>query len=564
MKSLIISLFITFCLGFFATVSLGYGNQSFEFTDSLVIERLKEDIEILASEEMEGREAGTRGERKAAAFIKERMQQIGLQPVFKDSYLQEFEFFKGYEYCESSFLKICNQKFIIGKDVFILPHSADAKVKANGLYVGSGLQIPELVDDFAELEEIEGKIFFIEYYSHPESESEIDYDIEALVRMKIQTAEKKGAKGVIFVNSHGIYDDPVISRSVNVPRADIPVIFAKSDVYEFFEQQELFSKISLSASLLEKSYSAINVAGYIDNDAEFTVVIGGHYDHLGFGGPTSRDLQDSVLHFGADDNASGTAGVIETARYFSSGILDKYNYLFVAFSAEEKGLLGSRYFTESDAYDMDKINFMFNFDMIGRMQNNRLILIGTGTSPLWDTIIKSSKPEHFNITKVKTGIGGSDHSSFYLQNIPVIFFHTGPHEDYHASTDTPDKINYEGAYDIINFSIDMIEFSTQFEKLEFSETPITQTRRREEDGVSLGLMPDHAFEGKGLRIMAIVDDRPAQKAGLKAGDIILGINDDAVKEIHSYMRILGELEKGDKISVLIKRDEKKLIIELKL
>lgn len=548
----------------FLSFALAFAQNVFEFSDSLVIERLQTDIYTLASEEMEGREAGTPGEKKAAYYIKAQMQEIGLEPLFDNSFLQEFEFFSGYIYGDNSYLKIAGQVFNAGEDFFILPNSGDAEIEAEGIYIGSGLDIPGVINDYEEIDDVEGKILFIEYFSHPESERDIDYDVSALIRMKIETAISKGAAGIIFVNTHGVFNDPRISTATNVAREDIPIIFVKEEVFEFFEQQEMQGYINLSAELIEKSFTAVNVAGYINNNAELTVVIGGHFDHLGYGGPTSRDLQENIIHIGADDNASGTAAVMEAARYYSNNTLDDYNFLFIAFTAEEKGLLGSRYFTESNAYDFERVSFMFNLDMIGRMKDNRLIIIGTGTSPSWDEIIDESKPGHFQVVKSKSGVGGSDHSSFYMKNIPALFFHTGIHEDYHTSTDTPDKINYKGTLETLNLVYNMIEYSVQFGKLEFTPTPVTESRRRRPDAVTLGIMPDHAYDGRGVRIMALVDGRPAQKSGLNAGDIILGIDDMEVKEIHSYMRVLDKLEKGQTVMVLIFRDEEKLLIELEL
>jgi len=538
--------------------------QKFEFTDSLVISRLKADIETLSAENMEGREAGTQGEIKAARYIESRMKEIGLQPVFNDSYLQEFEFLSGYVFCDSSFIKIGSQKFSPYDDFYILSNSADATTTANAIYVASGLEIPGLINDYEDIDGVKGSIVFIEYFSHPENEKQIDFDVTSLLKMKISTAIQKGAAGIVFVNTHGFFEDPEILNETNVAREKIPIVFARSEVFELFEQNEMFGKISISTQLIKKSHSAINVAGYLNNNASQTIVIGGHFDHLGYGGPSSRDLQQNVIHYGADDNASGTAGVLESARYFSNITSKDYNYLFIAFSAEEKGLLGSRYFTESNVYDMGKINFMFNFDMIGRMQNNRLILIGTGTTPLWDSIIDTNKPPHFQVSKGKSGVGGSDHSSFYRKNIPVIFFHTGTHEDYHASTDTPDKINYPQTVEILNYAYKMIDFSTSLDKLKFTETPVSESRRRRGEGASLGIMPDHSYEGKGVKIMALVENRPAEKAGLKASDIIIGIEDTEISEIHSYMRVLEELRKGQNISVLILRGEEKMVITVEL
>jgi aminopeptidase YwaD len=562
MKRIKSTLFVVL-LSLFTTINL-FAQSSYSFSDSIVISRLKTDIYTLSSEVMEGREAGTIGEQRAASYIKSQMQEIGLIPMFKDSYLQEFEFFSGYVHGEETFLLIGNQKFNWGEDFVALPNSGDAKVITQAIYVASGLEIPELINDFEDLDDVEGKIFFIEYFPHPENEKQLDFDHQALIKMKISTAIKKGAAGIIFINTHNIFEDPEIVLDADVARESIPIIFANREIYEFFEQNEMDEEISFSVELLKKSYTAVNVAGYLDNNAETTVVIGGHYDHLGFGGPTSRDIKKDVIHFGADDNASGTAGVLEAARYFSNTDNNNYNYIFIAFSAEEKGLVGSRYFAESDVYDMNKVDFMFNFDMIGRIQSNKLILIGTGTSPMWDTIIDSNKPEHFQISKGQSGIGGSDHSSFYRKNIPVIFFHTGTHEDYHASTDTPDKINFYGTLEILKYAYKMIEFTTDLDKLEFTPTPVTESRRRRGDSVSIGFMPDHAYDGKGVRVMAIIENRPAEKAGILQGDIIVGINDVEISEIHSYMRALESLQKGQIIMLLIFRNDEKLMIEVQL
>ncbi len=555
---------ILFLMLFSIVVEHISAQSKYTFEDSAVIERIKTDIEILSSEEMEGREAGTPGEMKAAYYIKSRMKEIGLKPVFDKSYLQEFEFLSGYVYNDSSFIKIGGQRFSPYNDFYILSNSADATITAEAIYVNSGLEIPELINDFEDVDDVKGKILFIEYYSHPENQKQVDFDVSSLLKMKISTAVRKGAAGIVFVNTHGVFEDPEIRNEANVAREAIPVVFARSEVFELFEQNEMYGNITLSTELIKKSYTAVNVAGYLDNNAPLTIVIGGHFDHLGYGGPTSRDLKQNVIHYGADDNASGTAGVLESARYYSSSTSKDYNFLFIAFSAEEKGLIGSKYFSESEVYDLGKINFMFNFDMIGRMQNNRLILIGTGTSLLWDTIIDSNKPQNFNISKGKSGVGGSDHSSFYRKNIPVIFFHTGTHEDYHASTDTPDKINYPQTVEILNYAYEMIDFTASLDKLTFTETPVSESRRRRGDSVSLGIMPDHAYEGKGVKIMALVENRPAEKAGLKVADIIIGIEDKEINEIHSYMKVLEELKKGQTVSVLIVRDEVKLVVALEL
>ncbi len=539
-------------------------HAQYNFSDTSVVNRLKHDIYILADEDMEGREAGTEGEKKAADFIQSEMVEIGLESVFGDSYLQEFQFVSDYVYGENNFLYVGHQAFTSVEDFFVMPHSGNDSITAKGIYVGSGLENDIIFEEAADSSEFVGKVFFIEYYMPPEIEAPENHNQDLFIQKKIATAKEKGAAAIVFINTYEEKEDPEIRLTSEVPRESFPVIFAKSDIFEFFEQSEMYGDIVIKTELIKESHTSYNVAGYINNYAESTIVIGGHYDHLGYGGPTSRDYQQGAVHYGADDNASGTAAVLEAARYFSNSTSNHYNYLFIAFGAEEKGLLGSRHFVDSDAYDLSKVNFMFNFDMIGRLEDHRLVLIGTGTSTAWEEIIDNNKPDHFNIVKVESGFGGSDHSSFYLKDIPVIFFYTGNHQDYHTSTDTPDKLNYEGISEIIGFTYDMISYTEQLDKLEFKTTPVPKSRRRRSDMVTLGIMPDHAFDGKGVRVQAVIDDRPAQKAGLEAGDVIIAIDDSEVNEIHSYMKTLENLKKGQQIKVTILREEEEKVIDLEL
>ncbi|MDF0679171.1 MAG: M20/M25/M40 family metallo-hydrolase, partial [Nitrosomonas sp.] len=204
-----------------------------------------------------------------------------------------------------------------------------------------------------------------------------------------------------------------------------------------------------------------NIIGYIDNEASYTVIIGAHYDHLGLGenGNSLDANPQGKIHNGADDNASGTAGLIELARYFQKNKKkEKYNFLFISFSGEELGLFGSKYFTEHPTIDLQKVNYMINLDMVGRLDpaTKALAVSGTGTSNVWETELKKITTE----LKIKTdsaGIGPSDHSSFYLKNIPVLHFFTGAHSDYHKPSDDWQKINYSGEKRVLELIIKLIE-----------------------------------------------------------------------------------------------------------
>ena len=531
-----------------------FSQAAFTFGGGEVEQRLRTDVFTLASDEMQGRESGTEGEELAARFIQSRMQEIGLQPLFNGSFIQEFEFYGSWTLGEDNLLMINEQEFVLQKDFFVLPNASNATVHAEAVYVGFGLEPDRFADD-VEHGPVEGKILFMEYFLPEELDDRSVPQTAEVIRNKVDRAESLGARGVIFVNTRSWRNDPSTRLSQNLGSAGIPVLFARSEVLEYWQQSGENSMVLLSVEKDRPVFTSMNVAGYIDNQARYTVVVGGHFDHLGVGRAGSRSPGSNQIHPGADDNASGVAGVLETARYIAQSGLTNFNYIFIAFGAEEKGLLGSRHFVDSDAYDMGKINYMFNFDMIGRKTNGSLTLIGTGTSPVWNDLIDRLERPGLNITKSASGMGGSDHTSFYMKNIPVIFFFTGIHDDYHRPSDTPEKINFEGMQQILSFGYDMIAELNGMDRLAFSETPLTRRgAQRRSEGVTLGLMPDHAFDGPGLKVLAVVEDRPAQRAGIRAGDIILQIGDDEISDIQTYMTALSNLKANQTVVVVIIRE----------
>jgi aminopeptidase YwaD len=541
--------------------SISQTDFSFEHQD--VKSRLKKDITIFSSEEFEGREAGTEGEKKAAAYIKLQMKEIGITPMFDSTYLQEFTFQGNWTLGNDNILTINKEEFQLHNDFFVLPNSASGRVYAPALYVGYGLET-ESHNDYAELTDLKDRIFFMEYYLPDSNNSQgLSQPLE-VIQKKIELAQKKGALAVVFVNTKEDRRDPSTSLNQRLGRENIPVLFAKKEVLEFWQQEDTEENVLLAADLIRETHTAFNVAGYIDNQAEHTVVIGGHYDHLGYGGRGSRSPGVNVLHPGADDNASGTAGVLEAARYLFQSDLKGHNYIFIAFSAEEKGLLGSRHFASSDAYNMEKVNYMLNFDMIGRMENSSLTIYGTGSSPIWESTIDSVTPPNITVRKSSSGVGASDHTSFYQKNIPVLFFFSGLHDDYHRPADTEDKINYDGMLTIMDLAYDMIQTFDGAGKLEFTQTAVDQQRRARRSGPLLGIMPDHAFEGEGLRIQAVTDNNPAQRAGMLSGDIITGIGETRVSDIQSYMQALGSLKVNDTVKVKIVREGKEKYLDVVL
>jgi hypothetical protein len=310
--------------------------------------------------------------------------------------------------------------------------------------------------------------------------------------------------------------------------------------------------------------TAKNVVGYLDNKAATTIIIGAHYDHLGSGdqgGSLDANPQDKI-HNGADDNASGVAGVIELARYLSTNkVKEKNNFLFLCFSGEELGLYGSKYFTEHSTIDLSSVNYM---DMIGRLdhQSKNLLVHGTGTSPTWEPLLKKLANDQVNIKTDSSGIGPSDHTSFYLKNIPVLHFFTGSHSDYHKPSDDWEKINSAGEATVLNLIAQIITSTNDQPRLAFLQTKAKPMSSRSSFKVTMGIMPSYTSDGEGVKVDGVTEGKPGQKAGIQTGDVILQMGDIVIKDIQKYMEALGKFEKGQTIPVKLKRGSEEVTVSV--
>jgi hypothetical protein len=310
-----------------------------------------------------------------------------------------------------------------------------------------------------------------------------------------------------------------------------------------------------------ETISARDVVAYLDNKADYTVIIGAHFDHLGMGmDHNSLDANpEGKIHNGADDNASGTAGVLELARYFSQNNLkEKFNFLFICFSGEELGLYGSKKFCENPTVDFSKVNYMINMDMIGRLADstNKIIVYGVGTSADWVPLLDKTN-SGFKIKKDSSGIGPSDQTSFYLKNIPVLHFFTGQHSDYHKPSDDWEKINFKGEEKVLEYIIKVIEETESLPKMKFLTTKNTE-EGKSSFKVTLGIMPDYTFEGKGLRVDGVTKGKPADAAGLLQGDLIIQLGEIKINDINDYMKALSKFNKGESTGVIISRAGKEM------
>ncbi|MDP4200309.1 MAG: M20/M25/M40 family metallo-hydrolase [Bacteroidota bacterium] len=332
-----------------------------------------------------------------------------------------------------------------------------------------------------------------------------------------------------------------------------------------YEQPFDFSEHALDTSKHEHT-RAMNVIGLIRGTdprlKDESVVIGAHYDHLGMGGPFALDTVHAI-HYGADDNASGVTGLLEIAENLREGnIKPKRDIIFIAFSGEEEGLFGSAYYTEHPITPLTKVQAMLNMDMIGRMQDSTLILEGVGTSPVFRGLVDSlNAPATLHLKYFQKGTGPSDHAKFYSKDVPVLFFFTGFHPDYHKATDTKEKINADGEVRVAKFveSI-LLDLANRPDKIPFSRPAGDTEQKAASFSVYVGGVPDYGYDGDGLRISDITENSPAEIAGLAKGDVIILVGDMTIHTIYDYTNALAKHKPGDLTNFKVLRNGKEVVV----
>jgi len=332
--------------------------------------------------------------------------------------------------------------------------------------------------------------------------------------------------------------------------------------FSFKPKTDPHSEVSYVTMAEDSTITGTNILGFINNNAEQTIIIGAHYDHLGFGSEGSLYRgKEKAIHNGADDNASGVAVMLDLISKLKNANKNN-NYLFMAFSGEEMGLLGSNYFVKNPTIDIKKANYMINMDMVGRLKaDSTLAVYGVGTSPRFKQSLMANNTR-FKLIEKESGVGPSDHTSFYLSDIPVLHFFTGQHEDYHKPGDDSDKLNYEGMEAISDYIFDVISDLDKAGKLQFRKTK-NESEETPRFKVGLGVIPDYMFDGKGMRIDGVSEDKPAQKAGLQKGDIVIKLGDSTIVDMMSYMRALSVFNEGDSTKVIVDRNGKQIEVDLK-
>jgi len=544
------------------------------------------DVRTLAAPEMEGRGLGTKGIVKAGAYVESRLKAIGLQPAFGRSYAQSFPVKTGVALGANNHID-----GITTDDWTPLGFSSSGDIQAPLVFAGYGISAPPLnYDDFAGID-VKGKVVMMLRYEPQEKDDNSPFDGRkpsrwSAMRYKTLQARERGAVAVIFVtgplqdeNRNGI---PILKNDDPQSPAGIPVMQVKTSVAQKWLgfdlaqwQKDVDKDLKPRSSTIEKKIDAhVDVkATYADTAnyaailpgagamADDIVVLGAHYDHLGYGGEGSMKPNEHAIHPGADDNASGVAGVLQSAARLKGQLAAVPNHrtiLFTLFSGEESGLAGSAYFV--DHYPMEHIVAMVNLDMIGMMKDNTLVAFGSESAPEWKAVLdRIGVDEKLKVASSGDGYGPSDQTSFYASHIPVMHFFTGAHERYHTPEDKPEFLNYAGAEKAVAVTTDLVAALARGELTPHyargTAAPAMQGDSRGY-GAYLGTVPDYrAMEATsgGVLLADVRPGSPAEKAGIKGGDRIVDMAGTRIENLYDMTYALQDHKPGDTIDVIVVR-----------
>ena len=503
-------------------------------------ERIKRDLSFLASDSLKGRYPGTTEDSIAAAYIANEFLKAGFLPLIGDSPMIPFEFTLHREVSDKAAL--WNKNRIFNKNIHFAVHpaSSTSKISSNVVKIDrSNVKEDEI--------NIKGAIGVVKC-----PDDSLMFIITPLTEL--------GLSAIIFYNS----DTLKTPSQARVNGATIPVIQVTAAVADqILKENQIPLSIESEVNVIKGRTFNIAAVNSADKGKPY-VLIGAHYDHLGFGGGGSMARGEMQIHNGADDNASGVAAVLESAR-----LIKNNNKVVVvsAFGAEERGLIGSRILADTLAALGLLPDLMVNMDMVGRLNEEKLQVGGVGTFKGADSIVKHINSNfNFSITTTADGYGASDHASFYRKEVPVLYLTTGVHREYHTPADDVELINFSGLAKISSFVSQMVtnmsnsEFTPNYIKTEAPASPGRQSFK-----VTLGVIPDFTYEkGDGFRIGVVTEGRPASKGGLKEGDIITKMKEKKISNIYDYMSALGELNTGESIVIELLRDGKKISLTLNL
>jgi len=598
-KKAIYTIVLIFILGFFL-VQLKKGsrsnkNSSFEITEKEIMSHIR----FLSNDNKKGRYPGSRESKDIISYLINEFKSYGIKPIFDNqSYKQSFDITSGIELGSDNSMTINGDSLIIEKDFIPLWFSGNISISGSCVFAGYGLDIKEESlewNDYKNINVSNKWVVVLRKSPDPDNIHSL-FNKYSSFHKKMLVARDKGAIGIIFISQTndnelfplkhiaGYKNDGIPAIHISNKTSDKifkPLGWSQEKIQETinrsmeslnFEIQNTIINVTVDLKLVKDR--AANVVGIIRSGnrkyRDEYIALGAHFDHLGLGGEKSGSRQQDTLatHPGADDNASGVSGLLEVGQKIASYKSKlKRSVILIAFDAEEKGLLGSKYFIDNSPIPLKNIITMINLDMIGRMKESTFTIGGVGTSPSFTPMLDSlSKNKNFILKTTTPGFGPSDHASFYNKNIPVMFFFTGLHTDYHTPKDTWNLINVKGEKKILNFIYEIIINLSKSEfRPAFSEAgPKTGTMTRNTQfKVTLGVMPSYGSTEVGLEIDGISKENgPAAKAGIKKGDIIKSINGKQIKDIYEYMERLSSLEIGMTVPITIERKGKKIILSI--
>jgi aminopeptidase YwaD len=568
-------------------------------------ERIAHHIAFLASDKLKGRRAGTPESYQAARYIAEQFRQYGLSSP-SAGFFQNFTFVASARLGKRNSFQMKTpggaRSLKLGLDYMPLPFSASKSVASEIIFVGYGITAPELQYDSYSGIDAGGKIVMIMRGS-PDGISPHGHFAEYTAPVEFYTprreienrsirARQKGASAIIFISDENdlrrdglsqLRYDPNFSDlgipAVVISRKVAQEVFASHGI-SFAEAESRAKKaapfalekvsIKLKTDVIRINRQSANVIGLLlGSDPALRsqcMIIGAHYDHLGLGGVESlAQDQQAQIHPGADDNASGTSALLELARTLAlERARIKRSIIFIAFSGEEEGLLGSSAYTRSPVFPLSSTVAMINMDMIGRLRDGSLIIAGAGTSTAWKPLLERLNGSRFKLTLQEDGYGPSDHQSFYVRDIPVLFFFTGSHEDYHRPSDTADRINLEGVRQIAEFVREVVLWVAN-ESQPIAFTPVQRNSPMPGRGFSvyLGTVPNYSDQGQGLKLEGVRPNSPAAAAGLRAGDVIIRIANMAIKNVYDYTYALEQMRAGEEVEFVVRRNGQELTLKVK-
>ncbi len=595
MGSLMINSLLVLYILLFTTT--GVSAQSSDISAKEIISHIR----FLASDELAGRKSGQEGCEKAADYIASHFKKAGLKPLGdSDTYFQHFTFPAGVELGKTNSLvfktDVQELKLEVSSDFLPLSFSNDGKIAADLVFAGYGITAKDLNYDDYEGLDVKDKIVIALRYAPEEFGKDKGYSPYTSLYNKAITAKQKGAKGIIFTTPYRKEEE----KDLGGLRFDFT--FATSDIHATVVRRQsvekLFSILGLDLKDTENKITAhspnsfamyevrvhqqtelqrlrsntYNVIGLIeaaDKKPETkTIIIGAHYDHLGHGGVSSlakTKKGQTQIHNGADDNASGTAGLIEIAEYFASNKDSlNFNLVFIAFSGEELGLLGSSYYIKNPKVPLEQTTAMINMDMIGRLRHDNLVILGTGSSPQWHDLLKSANADvGLKLKNNDTGFAPSDQSVFYARKTPVLQFFTGVHSEYHTPEDDWQKINADGQVKILNVITNLVwNINNNNLQISYSSVKGDSADRPTRFNVYLGTIPDYSDESEGMKLMGVKENGPAEKAGIKGGDIIIKLGSKSIKNIYDYVYALSEMKANVPTEIVVLRGGKKISLNI--